>query len=1454
MPADRFASFKAKMRAKQAQQEQQEQQQQQSTLGEGQEEEQQEDQSGLSESPLSDSTTNEDGSDSSLRLPSEGGGVDPEDIQSVGQRLAEGNSVVLQQVGRDMLSDMSDDRFQQKHQVSREEFVSRVQKANENTVEFSEGDRTVAEAKAQEKRTDIREVRRAMLNPFEPEGGFEDKEQLQQAIQDSVEAGVLLESEAQSINTPEEFREAVASARGEARRLLDSSLPENFSPVSEEQAKENLMRNAGLTEQQAQDVMDNNLASRSGDIPFIPDQTIERYSLGVRSGTEDFANSVVDLALAGIDVGGQASEAVTGVGESVSNVASDIQGVRDSQEDFFRDPDSFLGQTTNSITQFGLGWYTGGAALKGAGLAGKSGRLGTAIFGSGRAGRAAGAAISSGGRGAAADFIAFDAQEERLANLVEQVPSLRNPVTDFLAADSDDGEFEGRMKNVLEGGAIGAGLSLMSSMVKISAKGMKKASQALKSGDTEAAKAAAEQAAEKSRRLATFLPTDKDIAQRSRELWEQAGKPEGEAERFWLTAERQLLEETRFDPKTVDLDSGEPVKIEGQGSAGEADEAAADEVLNQDQVKQFLTDLENPNSRPVGDEPIWNEARMNSPETVEKAIDDMARAIGNNTNILESRKLAEIEEAAEWTGQNPQTMLSELEKLGEQAKEMENLLVAGKKAMHQKSAEIIAAARKFSKTGASEQEKVNLIRQVDLLNRIESNALRVRRAAARTTTSGRITTGAGKAGDIPNVSEMDLTDLRSVIDSMGGERQIDDLIGRLAKAENPGQVTRVQKQTLGRQALNTLNEVWINGLLWGPETQSINILSNAFNTTVLPGLQFVGGAMQAGFGLPSASARAAGKKSMRNALSTYMGLGSYMKDAFRMMGTSFNAGDNTLDPQHTVLDSNQFAIGTKDSTTNLAELGRRIFKNGGVHQTTAGNFLQNGLDVIGNSIRFSGRGLSTTDEFFKQLNYRAKVHANAMDEGIAKGLQGDDLSAYVNQRIANSVDSTGKATDEVAMAYSRHATFTDELDGLGREVQTLASRSPALRFLMLPFTRVPVNMLRRVVDITPGVGAAASRNRKALANGGQEQAAFLGKQAAGAALFVTAYMLAAEGRITGGGPRNPEARDAMKDAGWEPYSIAIPQEDGSTKYVSYQRADPAASVLGLVADYHDFVNNSVAAEQIGRGRVNARTITDIGVLVGEAIARNVSNKTYLQGVSQTLGAVVAPDRKLETFLSSRAASFVPNFLPAFIGDDFHREDRTIVQSPLRKLPGFADDLPVMRNFMGEAVARQAGPFNINSMNPLTYSMRKDDPVMDEVIDLRIGFGAPQKQVGNINLTQWTTSDGQEAYDRFLQLHGEVTLEGKTLRERLTETIQSKDYQDLPDREETGLQIESPRVNVLRRIVRKYRSAAMAKLREEMPELDEALAKDAEATAEIKRFGTSEAGLSIGELDLEPSNN
>lgn len=81
--------------------------------------------------------------------------------------------------------------------------------------------------------------------------------------------------------------------------------------------------------------------------------------------------------------------------------------------------------------------------------------------------------------GAIADFAVFDGNDARLSNLIQDMPELANPVTEWLASDEEDDEIEGRIKNVLEGAILGG----ISEPIFAMLKGMKRFNKASRSGD-----------------------------------------------------------------------------------------------------------------------------------------------------------------------------------------------------------------------------------------------------------------------------------------------------------------------------------------------------------------------------------------------------------------------------------------------------------------------------------------------------------------------------------------------------------------------------------------------------------------------------------------------------------------------------------------------------------------------------------------------------------------------------------------------------------------------------------------------------------------------------------------------------------------------------------------------------------------------------------------------------------
>lgn len=145
--------------------------------------------------------------------------------------------------------------------------------------------------------------------------------------------------------------------------------------------------------------------------------------LGLLSGVEGFGRSVIGLA-----------------DFALGDVIPDEWSERSMER-----PDSLVGGLVEGITQFGLGLIPG---LGVAGMVGKGAKL---LNASDKLVKTAKTITT----GVSADFIAFDAHEARLSDFLASHDVTRNAVTQYLSSDESDNEFEGRMKNVIEGGAIG---------------------------------------------------------------------------------------------------------------------------------------------------------------------------------------------------------------------------------------------------------------------------------------------------------------------------------------------------------------------------------------------------------------------------------------------------------------------------------------------------------------------------------------------------------------------------------------------------------------------------------------------------------------------------------------------------------------------------------------------------------------------------------------------------------------------------------------------------------------------------------------------------------------------------------------------------------------------------------------------------------------------------------------
>ena len=113
--------------------------------------------------------------------------------------------------------------------------------------------------------------------------------------------------------------------------------------------------------------------------------------------------------------------------------------------DSLPDPERLTGNLTSAVTQFGLGFVTG-KKLIGVGTLALKPKKFVTLYNSSKNVIAA----------AFADGAFFDGYESRLSDLInEHAPWASNSLTEYLAADPEDTFWEGRFKNVIEGGIIG---------------------------------------------------------------------------------------------------------------------------------------------------------------------------------------------------------------------------------------------------------------------------------------------------------------------------------------------------------------------------------------------------------------------------------------------------------------------------------------------------------------------------------------------------------------------------------------------------------------------------------------------------------------------------------------------------------------------------------------------------------------------------------------------------------------------------------------------------------------------------------------------------------------------------------------------------------------------------------------------------------------------------------------
>lgn len=451
--------------------------------------------------------------------------------------------------------------------------------------------------------------------------------------------------------------------------------------------------------------------------------------------------------------------------------------------------------------------------------------------------------------------------------------------------------------------------------------------------------------------------------------------------------------------------------------------------------------------------------------------------------------------------------------------------------------------------------------------------------------------------------------------------------------------------------LKVMNEVMIS-FVFSPATLIVNLVPSVAKTLYKPALNNL---MQDGLS----------QVSRRKMMAEYSAMASMAPAALRMAKAAWRYEKSML---------------TGDSARFLEEYNTIPKKYGG------------------GALRVFPRALLATDAFFENIHYRGyavgNATGNAMEAGVAKGLKGDELDAFVKAEVQKALDkayapeenaidilmsegvSRGlkgkqlenfinkeletnqevftKATDQDGRDYVQDILFKRDFSGnstvskLAKGYEKTVNENPIIRTMGQLFFRTPVRVFEEGIRLTPGLQFISPGYMKDLkgANGPLRQARAQGEALMSYSIAGAVFSLYATGNVTGAmGSDYKQVRQRENTGDAEPYTIKF--RDGST--FNYRNFDPFSTPVKIL------VNALERAETLAYRKEQGERINDteyeqlhaMSAIALGSITQSIRDANLASGVDavmevfETYEDIEGSDKAIK-FIGRKLQTFLPN--------------------------------------------------------------------------------------------------------------------------------------------------------------------------------------------------------------------
>jgi len=1040
----------------------------------------------------------------------------------------------------------------------------------------------------------------------------------------------------------------------------------------------------------------------------------------------------------------------------------------------FYEPKSLAGGLTLGFSQFITGFIGPNKLLKGAGVSDASWGIWS---------------LRGSVAGAVTDLTVWDPNQGRLSDMLikSDSPLLNNVVTQYLASNSEDTEWEGRMKNVIEGilaaSGLTAGLKGALATAKVSTwlgiKAVKKAQGVLGVAEKEA----------------VYRETGEAI----KEI--QSGNIDAPIVKKQIADGNPAININKLD---------EALKI-GQETAKQDSESFIKSILN---TKSFNS----------------SEQVLHTIDTVSELFTADQRAF-LKTDVLKNQV---AEELAMVMARNKEEILKILPQISAESEKSVVKMLATKVILQDLGKNLDEASRKYLKQFGEDKKLWTKEAEQEILkygNVIRETVWALKqqiRNSARVTQAGNIKIGT-------TGTRYQVEQYANIIREFDGDAVT---IAKKISKSKPEEILNIVAKTKMQKTIEVFNSAYINSLLSGTSTQKVQILSSLNESLIRP-LEQIGGGIIRG-----------DHRSIRLGFAQWQGLLHNFKDTWQATKIAFKQSEPVLDKKMRTLDHLEIVNGKAVKPISGANLG-------------FDGKIGSAIDWIGKAIDIPSRLMVTSDELFKQMNYRGRLYANALDNTMERGLSltSKEGKANIERILAEGFDAEGRANvknnplNAKALEYARENAFNNDIKGgshsdWGSSVQTFLSHHPSVRF-MAPFVRTGTNIWRHVENRIPVWGVYTKQMQEMWRSGdARARAEVVGRQMLGTSAMMLAVNYAfstiktKDGKtlplLTGSGPANKDVRKVWMDMGWQPYSIASVDKDGKVSYVQYNRMDPRWYIFGIAADIKENYENINEAD--------AGDAFSAGILT---VYKNSLGKAYMRGIADTLDVLSNPTaNKISTVFGKVVGSAIPYGALRGEFESTVYETRSFVDGVISRASLGSVFLDPKRDILtGKPIDKvQAGlhwnPDGIISVTGITIGPAfvgksvdvKEDPTLYELARLKVPLRQPATKREEVDLTD-IKKNGQSAYDYWIQRIGETKNRGGlTFKQSLENEFNSYQYKHAQEGGEGNI---GGREYLVSRIYENYKAYAYQDMLTKYPEAKKAIDKAAQERSNLLRLKPEE---------------